>query len=109
MEPIVSTGVVSLGVVILAMSGLHTLSALAAVMWLGGAAWTVFISLINALVQNLAPDWVRARVLAIFILVYQGSYAFGTAAWGAVAQRSGVRTALVYAGSGPSLPRRLRS
>ena len=100
MESIVSTGVVNLGLVILAMSGLHRLSTLAAVMLVGGAAWTIFISLINALVQNLAPDWVRARVLAIFILVYQGSYALGTAAWGAVAQRSGVRAALVYAGIG---------
>jgi hypothetical protein len=69
-------------------------------MVVGGAAWVIFISLINALVQNLAPDWVRARVLAIFILVYQGSYALGTAAWGAVAQRSGVGTALLYAGVG---------
>ena len=100
MESILSTGVVSLGLVILAMSGLHRFGSLAAVMLVGGAAWIIFISLINALVQNLAPDWVRARVLAIFILVYQGSYALGTAAWGAVAQRSGVRTALVYAGIG---------
>jgi MFS family permease len=76
------------------------LSALAAILLIGGAVWVTFISLINALVQNLAPDWVRARVLAIFILVYQGSYALGTAAWGAVAQQSGVRTALLYAGLG---------
>jgi hypothetical protein len=69
-------------------------------MLVGGAAWVIFISLISALIQNLAPDWVRARVLAIFILVYQGSYSLGTAAWGAVAQRSGVGTALVYAGIG---------
>src|ERR1700677_2228959 len=100
MESIVSTGVVTLGLVILAMSGLHRLSTLAAVMLVGGAAWVIFISLINALVQNLAPDWVRARVLAIFILVYQGSYALGTAAWGEVAQRAGVRVALVCAGVG---------
>jgi MFS family permease len=100
MDPIVSTGVVILGLVIVAMSGLHSLTTLAPVMLIGGAAWVIFISLINALVQNLAPDWVRARVLAIFILVYQGSYALGTAAWGAVAQRSGVQTALVYAGIG---------
>jgi MFS family permease len=99
-ESIVSTSVVSLGLVTLAMSGLHRLSPLAAVLLVGGAAWVIFISLISALVQNLAPDWVRARVLAIFILVYQGSYALGTAAWGAVAQRSGVGTALIYAGIG---------
>jgi MFS family permease len=100
MDSIVSTGVVSFGLVMLAMSRLHRLSTLAAVMLVGGAAWVIFISLINALVQNLAPDWVRARVLAIFILVYQGSYALGTATWGAVAQRSGVGTALAYAGLG---------
>ncbi len=99
-DAIVSTGIISLGLVIVAMSVLHHLSTLAAVMLFGGAAWIIFISLINALVQNLAPDWVKARVLAIFILVYQGTYALGTAAWGAVAQRSGVRTALVYAGIG---------
>ncbi|MFY9646780.1 MAG: MFS transporter [Terriglobales bacterium] len=99
-ESIVSTGVVMLGLVILAMSGLHRLSTLAAVMSVGGAAWVIFISLISALIQNLAPDWVRARVLAIFILVYQGSYALGTSTWGAVAQRSGVGTALVWAGVG---------
>src|SRR6202453_3511081 len=99
-ESIVSAGVVSLGLVILAMSGLHRLSALAAVMLVGGAAWVVFISLINALVQNLAPDWVRARVLAIFFLVYQGAFALGSAVWGAVAQRAGIHAALLYAGVG---------
>ena len=100
MESIVSAGVLSLGLVILAVSGLHRLSTLAAVMLVGGAAWIIFISLINALVQNLAPDWVRARVLAIFMLVYQGSYALGAAAWGTVAQRSGIEIALVCAGLG---------
>jgi hypothetical protein len=93
-------GAAILGIVIVAISSLHRLSTLAPVMLVGGAAWVIFISLINALVQNLAPDWVRARVLAIFILVYQGSFALGSAAWGAVAQRAGIRIALVYAGIG---------
>jgi MFS family permease len=99
-EVIVSTGVVILGLVIVAISSLHRLSTLAPVMLVGGAAWVTFISLISALVQNLAPDWVRARVLAIFILVYQGSFALGSAAWGAIAQRASIRTALVCAGVG---------
>src|SRR6204780_641344 len=38
MEPIVSTGVVALGLVILAVSGLHRLSTLGAVLLVGGAA-----------------------------------------------------------------------
>jgi MFS family permease len=99
-EAVVSGGVAILGLTFIATSGSHKLIALAPVMLVGGAAWVVFISLISALVQNLAPDWVRARVLAIFILVYQGAFALGSAAWGIVAQRTGVQAALLYAGIG---------
>ena len=99
-EVVVSAAVVLLGLVIVATSGLHRLSTLAPVMLIGGAQWVIFISLISALIQNLAPDWVRARVLAIFMLVYQGSFALGSAVWGAVAQRAGIQHALVYAGIG---------
>ena len=63
------------GVVIVATSGSHRLSTLGPVMLIGGGAWIVFISLVSALVQNLAPDWVRARALAIYLLVFQGSVA----------------------------------
>jgi MFS family permease len=99
-EAIVTSAVAILGIVIAALSGFHRLVTLAPIVLIGGAAWVLFISLINALVQNMAPDWVRARVLAIFILVYQGSFALGSAAWGGVAQRAGVGIALVAAGIG---------
>jgi len=99
-EMIVSAGVVILGSAIVTITWLHRLSTLALVILVSGAAWVLFISLINALVQNLAPDWVRARVLAIFTLVYMGSFALGSAAWGGVAQHQSVRLALVYSGSG---------
>ena len=99
-EMIVSAGVVILGGAIVAITILHRLSALAVVVLVSGAAWVLFISLINALVQNLAPDWVRARVLAIFTLVYMGSFALGSAAWGGVAQHKSVRLALLYSGLG---------
>jgi MFS family permease len=99
-EVVVSVGVTVLGVAVVATGVLHRLSTLGPVILIGGAAWILFISIVNALIQNLAPDWVRARVLAVFILVSQGGMAFGSAAWGAVAQRAGVRTALLWAGLG---------
>jgi MFS family permease len=99
-EIIVAAATVTLGLVIVAMSQFHSLLTLAPVLLLGGASWVNFISVISALIQNLAPDWVRARVLAIFILVYQGSFALGSAAWGAVAQGAGIRAALVCSGVG---------
>src|ERR1700746_3041485 len=99
-EMIVSAGVVVLGIVIVTMPRLHSLLVLAPAILASGAAWVLFISLINALMQNLAPDWVRARVLAIFTLVYMGSFGLGSAAWGGVAQRRGIGLALIYSGFG---------
>jgi hypothetical protein len=63
-----------------------------------GAAWIIVISLVSALVQNLAPDWVRARVLAVFMLISQGGMAAGSALWGSVGARESVQTALLWAG-----------
>ena len=99
-EVIVSGGVAIVGAVIVTTAFLHRVSALAPVMLIGGVAWIIFISLISALVQKLAPDWVRARVLAVHLLVFQGSVALGSATWGAIAQRAGIRTALLCAGLG---------
>ncbi len=99
-EGVVSGGVAILGLVLMATSCLRGMVTLSSVLLVGGAAWVIFISLINALVQNLAPDWVRARVLAIFTLVYMGTFALGSAAWGAFAQRDGIPAALLWAGIG---------
>src|SRR4029077_7897478 len=71
-----------------------------ALMVVGGAAWIVFIALLNTLVQYLAPDWVRARVLAVFLLTFQGGLAIGSATWWLVAERVGVSQALLWAGLG---------
>jgi hypothetical protein len=99
-ETVVSAGIAIVGTVMVTTSALHRLISLGPVLLIGGGAWIIFVSLVSALVQNLAPDWVRARVLAIYLLVFQGSVALGSATWGAVAQRAGIATALVCAGLG---------
>jgi len=99
-EAVVSGGVALFALTTLAASVLRPLPLLSAVMLLAGAAWIVFISLVNVLVLNHAPDWVRARVLAVSTLVFQGAVAAGSATWGAVATRNGIRSALLYAGAG---------
>ena len=90
---------VILDAAIVAIARLNQLSTLALVVLFSGGAWVLF-SLVNALVQNLAPDWLRARVLAVFTLVYMGSFALGSALWGGVAQHRSVRLALFYSGVG---------
>jgi hypothetical protein len=84
----------------LAAASLHALPALSMATLMGGAAWIVFISLFNVLILNLTPEWVRARVLAVSIMVFQGAVATGSAAWGALAGRVGIQNALLWAGVG---------
>jgi MFS family permease len=88
------------GAGIVATGRVHTLGGLMVVLFVSGAGWLVFISLVSALVQNLAPDWVRARVLAVYMLVSQGGMAAGSALWGSVGERAGVESALLWAGLG---------
>jgi predicted MFS family arabinose efflux permease len=97
-EAVVSMAIAVLGATIMAIARVHDLPGLMLVMLVSGGAWIIFISLANALVQSLAPDWVRARVLAIFMLVTQGGLAAGSALWGTIGSRASVDTALLWAG-----------
>jgi MFS family permease len=99
-EAAVSGGVLVFGLSMIAAGMLRNLSALNATMLTAGAAWIVFISLFNVLTLNCTPDWVRARVLAVSMLVSQGAMAGGSALWGALAARTGIHAALVWAGCG---------
>ena len=98
MDVVVSTAVAVLGVSIVATGMARSLGTLAPLMLVAGAAWITFISLFSASVQKMAPDWVRARVLAVFMLVFQGGLAAGSALWGFVGERVGIQAALTWAG-----------
>src|SRR5262249_1963249 len=65
-----------------------------AAMLFGGVAWTACMSSFNTAVQIVAPAWARGRMLALFTLILLGGTAAGSAAWGAVATRSNIATAL---------------
>jgi predicted MFS family arabinose efflux permease len=97
-ETVVSFAIALLGVMTAAMPRFRTLAGLALVMFVSGGAWLTFISLANAFVQTVAPDWVRARVLAIFMLITQGGLAAGSVVWGIIGSRESVDAALVWAG-----------
>src|SRR5712692_1730142 len=102
-DVIVSVGIAVFGLTTIAAGALRDLTLLAALMLIGGAAWISFISLFNVQVLNQTPDWVRARVLAVSMLVFQGAVAAGSATWGAVAARDGLGKALLWAGVGTIL------
>jgi MFS family permease len=97
-EALVSGGVLVFGATTMATGSFRALPILCIVMLIGGAAWILFISVFNVLILNYAPDWVRARVLAVSMMVIQGAMAAGSAVWGGLATKAGIHGALMLAG-----------
>jgi MFS family permease len=99
-ETIISGATVAFGAVVFSTATLHSVVILCILMLLGGASWTVFMSLFNTIIQDLAPDWVRARVLAVYLFVFQGSVAIGSLLWGFAAEHTSARVALLISSIG---------
>lgn len=99
-ETLLSAATATFAGIVLSMALLRSPVILCFLMLLGGASWTSVMSLFNIIVQELAPDWVRARVLAVYLFAFQGSVAFGSTLWGYVALHTGVHKTLVLAAIG---------
>ena len=63
----------------------------------GGAAWMSAMSTFNTATQTSAPPWVRSRATAMHVLSALGSFALGSAFWGALAGLVGLQAALCAA------------
>ena len=62
-----------------------------------GFAWTATVSTIISELQLFLPGWVRARAIAIYLMVFLGSQAVAAPIWGLVTQRLGLSVAIVAA------------
>ena len=99
-ETLLSLATTTFAGIILSLALLRSPVILCCMMLLGGASWTAVMSLFNIMIQELAPDWVRARVLAVYLFVFQGSVAVGSTLWGYIALHTNVHRALVFAAIG---------
>jgi hypothetical protein len=62
-----------------------------------GVAWLTITSTLNVAAQTTAPAWVQARALGVYLLVFQGGFAGGSALWGLVADYIGESRTLLAA------------
>jgi MFS family permease len=64
---------------------------------LAGMAWLITLTTLNAAAQLSLPQWVRARALSVYLLVFTGTQALGAYVWGLVATHQGLNIAMVGA------------
>ncbi len=99
-DVVLSIATAVFGAILVSTATLHNLVFLCLLMLLGGGAWTIFMSIFNTMIQHLAPDWVRARVLAAYLFVFQGSVTIGSTVWGFAAERMNPHVSLLISSVG---------
>jgi MFS family permease/quinol monooxygenase YgiN len=84
----------------LMLAHVHNLPLLLLAMLATGVAWIAILASLQVSAQLTLPDWVRARGLAAFAMVFMGGMALGAIGWGQVAVRIGISAALTGAAVG---------
>ncbi|WP_257385468.1 MFS transporter [Tahibacter caeni] len=82
---------------------LRDLRALYPICLVAGFAWLSVLSSLQIAAQTAVPAWVRARALALYIVVFSAGMALGSLGWGTLAQRYSVLHALLAAAIGTAL------
>jgi MFS family permease len=95
---IATSAVVLFGLASLALAYLQNFGGVTLLMLAAGVGWMSTNSTLSTAAQTSLPAWVRARGLAVYLLVFQGAMAIGAVIWGEVASRLGLRTTLAIAG-----------
>ncbi len=62
-----------------------------------GMAWVIVNSCLNIGVQLSVSSWVRARAMALYLLIFQGCIALGSMLWGRIGDFTGLATPLLCA------------
>src|SRR6478735_5248841 len=97
LERLVATGCVVFASVMLIAAYVRIPIVVFVALAIGGAGWMAVMATFNTATQSSAPPWVRSRAVALHTLSALGSFAIGSAFWGAVSGLAGLATALSLA------------
>jgi MFS family permease len=95
---VIAWSATAFGALVIALSLAHSVAAALAILTLLGAAMITTTALTNMLLQTLAPDELRGRVVAAYTFSFVGMAPLGSLLAGTVAQRFGVATTLAAGG-----------
>jgi MFS family permease len=102
-QRLVTVSALLLVVVLLVAASLQIVALIILICIIFGACWVWVLSTFNVSAQLALPDWVRARGLAIYLMVFFGSMSFGSVIWGLLASEVGICNALYVAATSLAL------
>jgi MFS family permease len=99
-DSLVAGATITFAIVTAGSAGVRHFGSLSVMMIAGGVSWIALMASFNVATQTAVPAWVRARALAVYLLIFQFSMAAGSFVWGTVAEYAGVSAAFLYAAIG---------
>lgn len=95
-DAVVVLGTLALAAVLGSLAVVDVTAVAMALVIVAGGAWLLCLSTLNVAAQLAVPGWVRARGLALYLSVFSGGIALGSAGWGVVANSLGSQGALAW-------------
>jgi MFS family permease len=98
-----TAGSLGMAVVTFALAVAHVTVVAALALVLGGACWILALSTLNSVYQLSLPQWIKARGMSFYLVVFQGGNAVGSAVMGVSAEHVGLSPTLAIAAAGLAL------
>ena len=94
LDRLVAIGCVAFAAVMLVAAFVRVPAIVCVCLAIGGAAWMGVMATFNTATQASAPPWVRSRAVALHTVSALGSFAIGSAVWGALSTVAGLPVTL---------------
>ncbi len=102
-DTMLMTGSLGMAVITLALAFAHAVVVAALALVIGGTCWILALSTLNSVYQLSLPQWIKARGMSFYLVVFQGGNAIGSAVMGIAAAHAGLSPILAVAAAGLAL------
>jgi len=95
-DAVIGIGTLVFAVMLLGLAVVDSTAVAMVLVAIAGGAWLLCLSTLNVASQQAVPSWVRARGLALYLSVFSGGIALGSAVWGITADKFGSPSAFAW-------------
>jgi MFS family permease len=102
-DAMLAAGSIGLAAVTLLLAYVRVTAVAAVALVVGGGCWVTVLSTLSSLYQLSLPQWVKARGMSFYTMVFQGGGAVGAAVLGVAAEHAGLSSTLAIAAAALAL------